>query len=109
MQSIAMGMLRLQPAHLPNHPIRHFDAAHQHQQVKDQLTQIAPNHGDGTGAGIDGGWGGGEGGKNDAGQYDHRAFQAYGGIGAKKGFADAAGGFSRKGGKGHRGDGRIKV
>ena len=34
-----------QPHQFPDQPVAHFDAAHQHQQIEDQLTDIVPHDG----------------------------------------------------------------
>ena len=64
----------LHPQHFMYDSVGHLDGADQHQHIKDQLCNIAPNHADGGSVGVDFRRRGREQRKDDAGEDDDRAF-----------------------------------
>ena len=95
---------------LPDDAVAHLDRAYQHQHIEDQLTHIVPYDG-GCRQRIvrDGGRGRGKGREDHTGQYDDTALQTDGGIAFQKGYADTAGGLSRKAGQRDGCDGRCDI
>ena len=101
-----------QPHQFPDQPVAHFDAAHQHQQVKDQLADVVPHDGGRRqGAVRDNCWCGGESGEDHAGQNHDTAFQTDGVVAFQKRDADTAGGLSRETGQrdGRDGGGHVEL
>ena len=95
-----------QPHQFPNQPVAHFDAAHQYQQIENQLADVVPHDG-GRRQGVvrNNGRRGGKGGEDHTGQNHDTALQTDCGIAFYECDADTAGGLSHEAGHGDGRDG----